>query len=482
MNSPVQSDRQNLTAVLVFSGLLAAPAAVFAEASWYGSLRGGVMLDKGKDAKYYDGGSRWGIKGSNEISEGLTAVYNFEHAFSTEDAGLDSGGTKGRLAYVGLSGGFGALTLGQIWSASYNHTGVIRDISNWHSAHESSGRVGNALSYAYTGDAFSVQFDAIMAGGKDTGKAVDQWELGATVNIGDIGKVAFAHVKKEDQMMDMMTPATVTINVVSNAVQAAENGKTTLFPKKVKVWVKAKVGGTGADKDNKGKFNDADLDSANDRKNLRADSTKSLSAINIHALRMANKPIGDPDNYWFFVNDASEKTGVAYDCLTADSKISDKCVGIDIYAQFTGDPTNAGKNYFLPNEPGVTAAGTKKVISEYGGKSSHVSASFDVGAVTLGLGHSTTKSMDPMKTKKSKTNYIGASGGIGDTGLSWNAWYRTKEAYDADSGKMEKTKPWTIGLKKTLGGGAWAYVEHGNNGKKGTEKKGNTVVGLGVNF
>ncbi len=425
------------------------------------------MLDKGQDTEFYDGGSRWGIKGANEISEGLTAVYNFEHEISTADAGQ----AKGRLAYVGLSGGFGSLTLGQIWSASYNHTGVIRDISNWHSAHESSGRVGSALSYAYTGDAFSVQFDAIMAGGKDTGKAVDQWELGATVNIGDIGKVAFAHVKKEDQMMDMMTPATISYNVVNNVVQAAADGKTTIMPKKVKVYVKAKVGGTGADKDNKGKFNDADLDSANDRANLR-------SGITITALRKGNKPVGDPDNYWFFVDDASEKTGAAYDCLTADSKISDDCVGIDIYAQFYTTSSNLDeKLYFLPTEPGVTAAGTKKVISEYGSKSSHVSASFEIGAVTLGLGHSTTKSMDPTNTMKAKTNYIGASGGIGDTGLSWNAWYRNNKDF-----KGVKTKPWTIGLKKTLGGGAWAYVEHGNDGKKGKDKSSSTVVGLGVNF
>ncbi len=220
MNSPVQSDRQNLTAVLVFSGLLAAPAAVFAEASWYGSLRGGVELKKGEDAEFYDGYSRWGIKGSNEISEGLSAVYRFEHAISTTDAGLARKATKGRLAYVGLDGGFGKLTLGQIWSASYNHAGVIRDIGNYYSDSDTSFRIGNALSYAYSNDVFSVQFDAIMEGGKDTGKAVDQWELGATVNIGDIGKVAFAHVSMEDQMENQttvtMTPPKVGIGSLNN--------------------------------------------------------------------------------------------------------------------------------------------------------------------------------------------------------------------------------------------------------------------------
>ena len=93
---------------------------VFAKASWYGSLRGGVEFGGGKDAEFIDGASRWGIKGSSEISEGLSAVYRFESKHSTND-GSQPGG---RLAYAGLSGGFGTVTLGQIWNAAYNHVGM----------------------------------------------------------------------------------------------------------------------------------------------------------------------------------------------------------------------------------------------------------------------------------------------------------------------------------------------------------------------
>ncbi len=442
------------------------------------------MFEKGKDAKYYDGASRWGIKGSNEISEGLTAVYNFEHAFSTEDAGLDSGGTKGRLAYVGLSGGFGALTLGQVWSASYNHAGVIRDIGNWYSSGDTSGRVGSALSYAFSGDAFSVQFDAIMAGGKDTGKAIDQWELGATVNIGDIGKVAFAHVRKENVPGEfkMTSRKIVKVTKWTNGLQWYYSPKLWKADQRP-ASLKAK--GDGADKlmdefeegtDDKFvvqpvtiyvKKGNADYDT--EKKQLKATAANTLVAF------------GHPDLDW--------KTYPLYpksnNCAGAAGKnpeLLTDCVKTTIYAvrDVKATETRNGIFLFFPEhvEDETVTETVRKTV--YGEKSSHVSASFDLGAVTLGLGHSTTKFMDPMKTKKAKTNYIGVNGAIGDTGLDWRAWYRTKEEVK-DNNMTVKSKPWGIGLGKKLGGGALAYVEHWNDGAKGAKKSG-TVVGLRVDF
>ena len=148
------------------------------------------------DAQFYDGASRWGIKGSNEVSDGLTAVYRFETGIDTD---ANQGG-PGRLNYVGLSGSFGNLTLGRIWSASYNHAGVIRDFPNWHTSGDTSGRVGNAVSYAFSNDTASFQIDAVMDGSKDTGQAIDQLEFGLTVNLGDIGKLALGYTSVEDYM------------------------------------------------------------------------------------------------------------------------------------------------------------------------------------------------------------------------------------------------------------------------------------------
>ena len=182
---------------------MSVPSVIFADANWYGSLRGGVAFGEGKDTRFADGNSRWGIKGSNELTDGLTATYRFEHQFSTENAGLARtgnilGAKEGRLANVGLSGGFGNLSLGTIWSASFNGTGAITDNSMlWGNSHTSY-TVGNALSYSNSvGDA-SFQVDAIMDGARDTGDAVDQVEFGMSIGLGDIGKLAVSYVEKKD--------------------------------------------------------------------------------------------------------------------------------------------------------------------------------------------------------------------------------------------------------------------------------------------
>ncbi len=477
---------------------------MFAEASWYGSLRGGVMLDKGQDAKFYDGASRWGIRGSNEISEGLSSVYRFEHKFSTEDAGQ----AGGRLAYVGLSGGFGSLTLGQIWSASYNHAGVIRDIGNWYSSPDTSARIGNTLSYAYSNDAFSVQFDAIMDGKKDTGKAVDQWELGATVNIGDIGKVAFAHVKMENEMemgMDRMTPE---VYISGTAIPFAPKktgigeGERPVRVIELEIWINDKY---KADYVKDGWLvNKVDGTTVSLARDLYdgtwTDATDSFDWSTQGQIR------DDVKDHLPFIAPLVHISGNAYKggvkigpCRNASGDTNvDKCTKVKAYYGILWKD-ESGITFQEPNSKainkGVVSVGhilpyfslysrddvflpqPVRKVKNYGSKSNHLSASFEVGGVTLGLGHSTMKSKDPMKTMKEKTNYVGASGGIGDTGLDWRAWYRNKK--DADG---KTTKPWGIGLGKDLGGGAWAYVEHWNDGVKGTKKSSGTVVGLGVNF
>ncbi len=110
----------------------------------------------------------------------------------------------------------------------------------------------------------------------------------------------------------------------------------------------------------------------------------------------------------------------------------------------------------------------------YGAKKTHISAEFGLGAVTLGLGHSQEESNDPMVTGKTKTNYLGMQGSLGDTGLNWLAWGRSVEA---PSGT--KTNPWMVGINKSLGGGAFTFVEHTN---ADDDSGGTTHVAFGVNF
>jgi hypothetical protein len=170
-------------------------------ASWYGTLH--VGINSAGTAGVVDGGSNWGIKGSSEVSEGLTAVYRFEHKISTENASQPGG----RLAYVGLTGGFGSLTIGQIWSASYNSFGAITDNSGFIGDSETTGRHGSVVSYAVSVENISLQLDATMnngsgakAGTTAEDKNVDAAELGVSMGLGESGKMAFAY-KNHDSMV-----------------------------------------------------------------------------------------------------------------------------------------------------------------------------------------------------------------------------------------------------------------------------------------
>ena len=99
------------------------------------------------------------------------------------------------------------MKLGKFHNAAYL-AGGIRDIGNWYSGGDVNTNAGNTLSYGYSADAFALQVDAIMDGGKDTGKAVDEAQFGLAVNLGDIGKVAIGYEKVENTMASkVVTPA-----------------------------------------------------------------------------------------------------------------------------------------------------------------------------------------------------------------------------------------------------------------------------------
>ena len=183
---------KKLLTVSLLGVLLSIPSVVFAEASWYGSIRTGV--ESSGDTGVADFTSRWGVQGSSEVSEGLTAVYRYERGLNSTSA-TDTGG---RLSYVGLSGGFGTVTVGQIWGAAYNHFGGIVDQAlNYGSPGTTGYRFGNVVSYSVSVGNVSLQADAIMDQAK--GKTGDGFNFGATLGgLMETGSVAIAHRKHVD--------------------------------------------------------------------------------------------------------------------------------------------------------------------------------------------------------------------------------------------------------------------------------------------
>lgn len=101
--------KKNIIALAIASAV-AAPAAFAAAPTVYGlaSVSIDSVTDNGMEIA--DGGSRLGVKGSEDLGNGLTAVYKMEFGVKVGDA---IGTISGRNAYVGLAGGFGTVLLGR---------------------------------------------------------------------------------------------------------------------------------------------------------------------------------------------------------------------------------------------------------------------------------------------------------------------------------------------------------------------------------
>jgi predicted porin len=126
---------KKLMAVAV-AGALAAPAVAFAQASnvqIYGRANLGIDVFSATGAtagsasdwksrtRTYDNGSRLGVMGSEDLGGGLKAIFLMENgvAMDTGNGNGQNGGNNtsvglaARLAYVGLAGGWGQVTLGK---------------------------------------------------------------------------------------------------------------------------------------------------------------------------------------------------------------------------------------------------------------------------------------------------------------------------------------------------------------------------------
>ena len=97
-------------------------------------------------------GSRWGMRGSEDLGGGMKANFNLTNGFGVDTAAAAQGGLLfGREAWVGLSGGFGAITLGRQVTIMANGpwaiTGGYANYDAWAST-AANGGFGNAGSVA----------------------------------------------------------------------------------------------------------------------------------------------------------------------------------------------------------------------------------------------------------------------------------------------------------------------------------------------
>jgi predicted porin len=108
--------KKNIIALAV-AAAVAAPMAASADATVYGTLHlDFVNQDTGAESSLYvnSNDSRLGFKGTEDLGNGLSAIWQIENDLDTGKGDLSGGtGFSSRNTYVGLAGGWGAVIVGK---------------------------------------------------------------------------------------------------------------------------------------------------------------------------------------------------------------------------------------------------------------------------------------------------------------------------------------------------------------------------------
>jgi predicted porin len=120
--------------------------------------------------------SRWGFKGSEELGQGLKAVFGLEGGILM-DSGAADGALFKRQAYVGLEGGFGRVVLGRSFTTTYDFVILFDPLG--YAPNYSWATSGNATGPSKYG--MTTAFDNLV---KYSGKTGD-FKYGASIGLGE---------------------------------------------------------------------------------------------------------------------------------------------------------------------------------------------------------------------------------------------------------------------------------------------------------
>ena len=158
------------------------------------NVRGGHVYEL---ASGYAQGSRWGLKGSEDLGNGLKAIFQLENGFNASNGNLNQGGRMfGRQAYVGLSSNFGTVTLGRQYDSVVDYLAPTTANGNWggyllshpldNDNTDNSFRVNNTIKYA-SPDYAGFQFGGTYSFSNDPGFANNrQYSVGGQYQNGGL--------------------------------------------------------------------------------------------------------------------------------------------------------------------------------------------------------------------------------------------------------------------------------------------------------
>lgn len=146
--------------------------------------------------------SRFGLKGTEDLGGGLSAIFTLENGYTISSGGLSQGGLLfGRKAFVGLSSTtYGTLTAGRQYSASNDQTSQFASGADWAASGlgfgtraadvdnvDTSNRIANTIKYqspTFSGFNFTALYSLGGQAGDFTKNSV--WDLAAGYSNGPI--------------------------------------------------------------------------------------------------------------------------------------------------------------------------------------------------------------------------------------------------------------------------------------------------------
>lgn len=127
-------------AVLAISAGFAMPVFAQSSVTLYGVIDEGIDFTNNagghhvyETASGYAQGSRWGLRGAEDLGGGMKAVFQLENGFDLNSGRLNQGGRMfGRQAYVGLSSDqYGTVTLGRQYDSFVDYFAQTTAAGNW---------------------------------------------------------------------------------------------------------------------------------------------------------------------------------------------------------------------------------------------------------------------------------------------------------------------------------------------------------------
>ncbi|MDN7930652.1 porin [Burkholderia metallica] len=220
---------------LVALGAFAGAAHAQSSVTLYGIIDEGLLFNNNAGGKHLYSmasgvmqGSRFGLRGTEDLGGGLKAIFTLENGFDVNSGKLGQGGLMfGRQAYVGLSSNFGTVTLGRQYDSVVDFVGPLEagdqwggyiaahpgDLDNFNNAY----RVNNAVKFT-SANYGGLTFGGLYSFGGQAGQFSKNqvWSLGAGYTNGPLVLgVGYLNARTPNQFGGMFNNGSTSSSVSS---------------------------------------------------------------------------------------------------------------------------------------------------------------------------------------------------------------------------------------------------------------------------